>query len=225
MEGQGINSHILDESYLPPNDDKLNEAYVSCKKDDSIIRSWISGTLTEEVLYIVSGLSIAKLMWKALEEVLAQDTKDRQCSLITVTIVIVLFLLIKRKIQLLLLTYSKMVVLLILTLFHFRFVYTVKSVVKRTILLRSDGTDTTTHKQRTKFLRLLVQWVWMMLRILTGMQLRCYCSYDERYRYSFLFYSLLWKRPNLQWWLCWPSHITYGYYFSCSKVEEKPTFC
>lgn len=40
-------------------------------------------TLTEEVLCIVSGLSTARQVWKALEEVFAQDTKDREGSLIT----------------------------------------------------------------------------------------------------------------------------------------------
>lgn len=36
----------------------------------------------EEVLYLVSGLSTEKEAWKALEESLAQDTKDCERSLI-----------------------------------------------------------------------------------------------------------------------------------------------
>lgn len=77
MEGQGIESHIFNEPpYSPFNDDKVNDSSVSWKKDDSLIKSWIHGTLTKEVLYIVSGLSTARQVWKALEEVFAQDTKE-----------------------------------------------------------------------------------------------------------------------------------------------------
>lgn len=48
-----------------------------------LIKSWIRGTLTEELLYLVSGLSTAKDVWRSLEEAFAQDTKDREGSLIT----------------------------------------------------------------------------------------------------------------------------------------------
>lgn len=37
--------------------------------------------LTEEVLYIISGLSTTKQMWKALEEVFGQDIKDENALL------------------------------------------------------------------------------------------------------------------------------------------------
>lgn len=61
MEGQGIESHILED---PPSHDsdisKTSEQYLSWKKDDSLHKSWIRGTLTEEVLYLVSGPSTAK---------------------------------------------------------------------------------------------------------------------------------------------------------------------
>lgn len=52
-------------------DGKLNEGYVSKKKDDSLIKSWIYGTLNEKVLYIVNGLSTATQILKALKGVLA----------------------------------------------------------------------------------------------------------------------------------------------------------
>lgn len=47
---------------------KANEDFTSWKKDDNLIKSWIWGTLIEEVLYLASGLSTAKEVWKSLEE-------------------------------------------------------------------------------------------------------------------------------------------------------------
>lgn len=55
---------------------------MSPRKRMTIFRSWIQGTLTEAVLYIASGLSTARQMWKALREVFTQNTKDTECSLI-----------------------------------------------------------------------------------------------------------------------------------------------
>lgn len=56
---------------------------MSWKKDDSLIKSWIKGSHIEEVLYLVSGVSIAKETRRSFEEAFAKDTKDRQRSLIT----------------------------------------------------------------------------------------------------------------------------------------------
>ena len=41
-------------------------------------RTWISGTLTEERMYLIVGCSTAKKMWKCLEETYLQATKDKQ---------------------------------------------------------------------------------------------------------------------------------------------------
>lgn len=60
MEGQGIEDDISYEpSYMLSDDNKPNDSYISRKKDDSLIKSSIRGTLAEGVLYIVSGLSTA----------------------------------------------------------------------------------------------------------------------------------------------------------------------
>lgn len=60
MKSQGIETHILHKPpYIPSEDNKINEAYVSYKKDNSLTKSWIWGTLTEEVLYFVSGFLTA----------------------------------------------------------------------------------------------------------------------------------------------------------------------
>lgn len=69
--------------YIPSDDDEINEPYVSWKKDNTLIQTWIWGNLAEEVLYIVTGLSTGKQMWKAPEEAFARYTKDREWCLIT----------------------------------------------------------------------------------------------------------------------------------------------
>lgn len=54
MEGQGIEPHVLDDSPCHfPEGNKINEEYISWKKDDNLIKSQIRGTLIEEVLYLV----------------------------------------------------------------------------------------------------------------------------------------------------------------------------
>lgn len=46
-----------------------------------LLRSWISGTLIEENMYLIVGCSTAKKMWKFLEETYLQATKDKQFHL------------------------------------------------------------------------------------------------------------------------------------------------
>ena len=38
------------------------------EEKDVLLRSWISGTLTEEIMYLIVGCSTAKEMWECLEE-------------------------------------------------------------------------------------------------------------------------------------------------------------
>lgn len=61
MEGKKIESHILDN---PPsfesNTSTPNDHYLSKKNDDTLMKSWIFDTLTEEALHLVSGLSTSK---------------------------------------------------------------------------------------------------------------------------------------------------------------------
>ena len=38
-----------------------------CKEKDVLLRSWISGTLIEENMYLIVGCSTAKEMWECLE--------------------------------------------------------------------------------------------------------------------------------------------------------------
>ena len=46
-----------------------------------LLRSWISGTLTEESMYLIVGCSTAKEMWECLEEAYLQATKDKEFQL------------------------------------------------------------------------------------------------------------------------------------------------
>ena len=51
------------------------------KEKDVLLRSWISGPLIEENMYLIVGCSTAKKMWKCLEETYLQATKDKQFHL------------------------------------------------------------------------------------------------------------------------------------------------
>ena len=44
------------------------------EEKDVLLRSWISGTLTEESMYLIVGYSTAKEMWECLEEAYLQET-------------------------------------------------------------------------------------------------------------------------------------------------------
>jgi len=46
-----------------------------------LLRSWISGTLTKESMYLTVGCSTAKEMWECLEETYLQATKEKKFQL------------------------------------------------------------------------------------------------------------------------------------------------
>ena len=48
------------------------------EEKDVLLRSWISGTLTEEIMYLIVGCSTAKEMWECLGETYFQATKDKK---------------------------------------------------------------------------------------------------------------------------------------------------
>ena len=45
---------------------------------DMLRRSWISGTLREEIMYLTVGYSTAKEMWECLGETYIQATEDKK---------------------------------------------------------------------------------------------------------------------------------------------------
>lgn len=55
--------------------------FTTWKNRDLLLRSWVSGTISEEALYYVGGCNTAKEIWSALEENLLQATKDREIQL------------------------------------------------------------------------------------------------------------------------------------------------
>ena len=51
------------------------------EEKDVLLRSWISGTLTEESMYLIVGCSTAKEMWEFLEEAYRKATNDKEFQL------------------------------------------------------------------------------------------------------------------------------------------------
>ncbi|KAK4481427.1 hypothetical protein RD792_012318 [Penstemon davidsonii] len=56
---------------------QINPEFISWKTSDSLLRGWISGTLSEEVLRLVVGLTTSAEVWKALLDAFAQDSRKR----------------------------------------------------------------------------------------------------------------------------------------------------
>ncbi|XXG72814.1 hypothetical protein AAC387_Pa07g1825 [Persea americana] len=59
-----------------------NPKFLAWKKTDKLVKSWISGTLSEEALSLKVGLNTSKEVWKTLEDNYAQATKDRDHALL-----------------------------------------------------------------------------------------------------------------------------------------------
>lgn len=55
-----------------------NTDYVQWKRSDRLLRGWITGTLSEEVLGLVVGLETSADVWSALVESFAQDSQERE---------------------------------------------------------------------------------------------------------------------------------------------------
>ncbi|KAK2988460.1 hypothetical protein RJ640_007490 [Escallonia rubra] len=60
----------------------LNLDFIAWKRSDRLLRGWITGTLSEEVLGLVVGLITAGKVWKVLEEAFAQDSQEREFQLV-----------------------------------------------------------------------------------------------------------------------------------------------
>ena len=65
------------------NDDKgeAGPNIETLKEKDLLLKSWITGTLFEEVLYLVVGCTMAKAVWLCLEENFLHATKEREVQL------------------------------------------------------------------------------------------------------------------------------------------------
>ncbi|GKV45069.1 hypothetical protein SLEP1_g52192 [Rubroshorea leprosula] len=58
-----------------------NLVYISWRRSDHLLRGWITGTLSEEVLGIVVGLTTSREVWDALQEAYAKDSQEREFNL------------------------------------------------------------------------------------------------------------------------------------------------
>ncbi|KAF8401648.1 hypothetical protein HHK36_012594 [Tetracentron sinense] len=58
-----------------------NPNFIAWKLSDRLLRGWITGTLSEDVLGLVVGLDTAANVWKALENAFAQHSKEREFQL------------------------------------------------------------------------------------------------------------------------------------------------
>lgn len=82
----GVEAHLYNPQSVETilnnaNEAVTNPAYATWKNRDLLLRSWVTGTLSEEALYFVVGCNSARDVWSALEENLLQVTKDREVQL------------------------------------------------------------------------------------------------------------------------------------------------
>lgn len=56
----------------------MNYDYIMWRRSDRLLRGWIVGTLSEEVLGLAVGIETSAAVWKALSEYFARNTKDRE---------------------------------------------------------------------------------------------------------------------------------------------------
>ena len=55
----------------------MNYDYLMWRRSDRLLRGWIVGTLSEEVLRVV-GLKTSVAVWRVLSEYFGRNTKDRE---------------------------------------------------------------------------------------------------------------------------------------------------
>ncbi|KAK4487845.1 hypothetical protein RD792_003581 [Penstemon davidsonii] len=58
-----------------------NPTYIAWRRSERLLRGWITGTLSEEVLSLVVGLETASEVWKALENSYALNSQEREVQL------------------------------------------------------------------------------------------------------------------------------------------------
>ena len=59
----------------------LTKEFIAWQKSDRLLRGWIIGTLSEEVLGLVIGLETASAVWEALKDTYAQNSQEREFTL------------------------------------------------------------------------------------------------------------------------------------------------
>ncbi|KAG5252692.1 Retrovirus-related polyprotein from transposon [Salix suchowensis] len=92
-ESQDLLGHLTNEDPAPPkyvtpnssnaetSEPRMNEAYITWRKQDRLLRGWLIGTLSEESLGLVVGLDTANAVWDALKNAYAEDSLEREFTL------------------------------------------------------------------------------------------------------------------------------------------------
>lgn len=85
IESEGLTSFIDGTANEPQQflekADTVNPLSSEWRKTDRMLKSWLLGTMTEEVLSLVIGLKSAREVWVRLEQASAQASKDRELQL------------------------------------------------------------------------------------------------------------------------------------------------
>lgn len=94
IESQEMYSFINGEYPMPdkyvllPDDDSAeksmgeNPEHTTWRCSDRLLRRWITGTLSEEVLNLVVGLETSSEVWAALVDSFAQESQEREFYLL-----------------------------------------------------------------------------------------------------------------------------------------------
>ncbi|GAY61458.1 hypothetical protein CUMW_210150, partial [Citrus unshiu] len=82
IESQDMGEFVLKsiveaEASTTKQDYVMNYDYTMWRRLDRLLRGWIVGTLSEEVLGLAVRIEISAAVWKALSEYFARNTKDR----------------------------------------------------------------------------------------------------------------------------------------------------
>ncbi|OMO87248.1 hypothetical protein COLO4_20725 [Corchorus olitorius] len=56
----------------------INPDFTAWKRSDRLLRGWITGTLSEEVLGLVVGLDTSAAVWQAFSDSFAQESQERE---------------------------------------------------------------------------------------------------------------------------------------------------
>ncbi|XXG42898.1 hypothetical protein AAC387_Pa01g3061 [Persea americana] len=86
MLGLIADTCLMPEQFLPASSaegvsgasQSVNPEYIAWRRSDRLLRGWITGTLSEEVLGMVVGLDTATEVWKTLEDSFARDSQERE---------------------------------------------------------------------------------------------------------------------------------------------------
>lgn len=73
IKGEPPSQNILDEKDEPIS----NPKFTTWEEQDFLVRSWLSGTMIEESMFLIIGCITAKKIWSCLEDTYLQASKDK----------------------------------------------------------------------------------------------------------------------------------------------------